>query len=162
MNRRRRLRVALPLICAVVIVAVAVGTGREVNVGYLVAATVGLSALLWLAMDLMASTAYPSWQVTAAYTPRQPGTDPRLARFTERLTSGVDRDSVAMDVHRVLVAAIDERLERLHGIDRHSDPVAAGRVLGPELTTFIDSDPHLNRTGQARQIAAVLNRIEEL
>lgn len=162
MNRRWVFRLGLPLVTAGVIAAVAIGTGRELNVGYLLAAALVLSTVGWLASDLLPRVSYPSWTISAAYTPRQPGTDLRLERFTDRLTSGVDRDAVAHDVHRVLSEVIDERLRRVHGIDRMGDPEAAALVLGPELNAYLVERPHLNRTGQAQKLSALLTRIEAL
>jgi len=162
MTRRWGLRVTVPVLAAVAVGVVAVVAGGEVNIGYLVGATVLVAVAMWTAMDLVPHVQYPNWNVTTTHTPRQPGTDMRLARFTERLTSGVDREAVANDVHRLLADVVNERLQRKYGIDRSTDPESANRVLGPELTAYLNGNPHLKRHAQADQISALLTRIEAL
>jgi hypothetical protein len=161
-RRRWWLRIGVPLVFAVLIVGALLVTDHEVNVGFVAAALAVGCLLLWTAMDLAPTVPYTSWEVTAKYTPRQPGRDPRLERFTERLTSGVDREAVAQYVHDALSEVVDDRLRRNHGIDRAADPSAAEQVLGSALTTYLYTKPHLRRTGQAQDLAALLNRIEEL
>lgn len=162
MRRRWIVRIALPVAIAGAFAGIVLATGRDLNGGYLVAATLAVAALLWLLLDLAPSVPYTSWEVNAVYTPRQPGSDARLERLSERLSSGVDRDAVAYDVHRALSDVVDDRLRRNHGVDRSRDPDAAARVLGPDLTEYLTSKPHLRRSGRSQELSHLLNRIEEL
>lgn len=162
MRRRWLARVVIPVILIGAFAAVMTATDHELNLGYLAAATAVGCAALWLAVDLVPTVPYTTWKVSAVYTPRQPGSDVRLDRLTDRLTSGVDREAVAHDVHRALTGVVDERLLRNHGITRTDDPEGAERLLGPELTRYLNSPPQLRRSGGAQEYAALLDRIEEL
>lgn len=162
MRRRWAWRIVLPVVVVSAFAAVMMATDHDLNLWYLAAAAAAVWTVIWLLIDVVPTVPYTSWQVTALYTPRQPGGDMRLERLTDRLTSGVDRDAVAYDVHRTLSAVVDDRLRRNHGIERAADPAAAERVLGSELTTYLTTTPHMRRTGQAQEFAALLDRIEAL
>jgi hypothetical protein len=41
-------------------------------------------------------------------------------------------------LHRQLVALIDDELLASHGVDRRSDPQAAGAIMGQDLTDFVE------------------------
>lgn len=41
-------------------------------------------------------------------------------------------------LHRQLVALIDDELLASHGVDRESDPQAAGLIMGQDLTDFVE------------------------
>lgn len=159
---RWRWRLVIPVAVLAIYAGIVLATGRELNAGVLVAGAVVACVLLWLALDVGSVVPYTSWQVSAPYTPRQPGRDMRLDRLTDRLTSGVDREAVAYEVHRALAEVVEERLRRNHGIDRADDRAAADQVLGPELTAYLDAPPRLRRTGQAQDLSALLDRIEDL
>jgi hypothetical protein len=160
---RQVIRLGGPVVVAGVVWAVvSFGQGREVNVGYLAGVAVLSAATLWLVSDLLPAVPYVSWRVTGTYVPRQPGPDMRLVRMSERLASNVHRDTVAVDVHHILTAVVDERLRTRHGVDRSADPASAASLLGPDLTAYLDADPHGSRFRSNRQLAKLLNRIEEL
>jgi hypothetical protein len=113
-------------------------------------------------LDLAPSVPFISWKVTGTYAPRQPGSDLRLQRLTDRLRSSLHRDTAARELHVELSAIVDERLARRHGVDRLTQPERAAEILGPELATYLATAPPTGRSVQLRRLSTVLTRIEEL
>lgn len=126
-----------------------------------VAATVGVFVIGWLADDLVPQQAAFDWAPPhRRRTPRY-GRDPTFFRLAQSFSDGTDTNLVAARVHAILLRCIDDRLAVRHGIDRITQPDLARAVLGSAICAYIDAPPRVRRR-QIHFYADLLARIEAL
>lgn len=86
---------------------------------------------------------------------------PGVTRWRGKLswTHG-DPEAFARTVQPGIVAIIDERLWRSHGVDRTRDPDRARQLLGDDLWAFVTTA--VPRAPRPRDLSALLARVEAL
>lgn len=75
--------------------------------------------------------------------------------------TGQDEAEPVDEIVTSLVAVIDDQLRADHAIERADDGEAAARVLGPELTRFVDDPAAARKMTQRRTLAHTIALIEE-
>lgn len=86
---------------------------------------------------------------------------PGVTRWRGKLswTRG-DPDAFARAIQPGIVAIIDERLWRRHGVDRAQQPEQARHLLGEQLWTFVTTA--VPRAPKPRELSALLTQVEAL
>lgn len=86
-------------------------------------------------------------------------------RRVMRLRSGLayTRDDASLErLRSSLIDLVDDELRAVYHIDRARDPEAAGAVLGPDLSSFVE-DPHsASRLDRPSEVDRVLTLIEQI
>lgn len=121
-----------------------------------------VALVAWTARDVGLEVQGMSWTTGYESYPRSRGADTRLAVLRRRIFDTLDRTDATDPLHAILVPLVDERLASRHGIDRQRDPVAAERLLGPELASYVQAPPEPGRVRNTRHLSDLLSRIESL
>lgn len=121
-----------------------------------------LGAVIWYTVDLEAevddSGVVPSRRVPTAVV----RTDFRVSSLRSGLAFRGREDRTVRELHDTLVAVIDDELAAAHGVDRHTDPAAAGAILGTELWRFV-TEPEPGRSlARPSQLDHILTLIERI
>jgi len=122
---------------------------------------VGVSAIIWLAIDLSDVAERAQWSTYALSGGRRRGADARVGMLQRALVDVATRDDRER-LHTLLVGLIDDRLESHHGVDRTAEPARAEKILGDELSRFISAPPKPVYFGEPAYLSRILTDIEHL
>jgi len=135
--------------------------GAHPSYGLLVLVLAAGAGTLMLLLDTSARAEGPVWTLPDENPVRPPGEDPHFAMLRRVVDGHLDARAVDDQLHRHLLAVVDERLLASHGVSRVADPARAERLMGPELTAFAHATDPYPRLDTAR-IAVLIDRIEAL
>lgn len=134
----------------------------RVQPGLLAAAVAGVAVIIWAATWLASAATPIDWAPAYVSDLRRTPHDPRFSRLSRLLSEASDRIAVGDEVRRTLTSLADERLRRLHGVDRGSDPERARALLGDELYRYVTEPSRRTRGNEAASLSRFLTRIEDL
>jgi hypothetical protein len=119
------------------------------------------SALVFLALDLADIVMPMKWPANAGPPRKTDGADWRVGTLRMLLLNERRSEGANNRMHAVLVRLIDDHLRDEHRVEREVDPEAAAAIIGPELTSFVNTTPESDLT-QAGEVARIVTLIENL
>lgn len=165
---------ATTTVVAAAVTAAMVLIGMDPRLVIVVCVIALVSATAWLVTGLSAVADPLVWYDDGATAWSSARTDRRVMQLTSRLRrsprrsrrwgpvgrSGADEPEPDDEIVTTLAAVIDDQLRSRHGIVRAEDGDAAARVLGPELSGFVDDPATARRMTQRRTLARTVAMIE--
>jgi len=121
-----------------------------------------VAAIGWLLLDVGSLPKEIDWERHVERDERWPRADLRVSLIRARLHRERNRGDEWASTSDDLAALVDARLRAAHGIDRADDVDAATRILGPELTAFMDDPDRRRRMCELRSLPHTLTLIEQL
>lgn len=161
----RRWRVRTFLVAWAGVVAVPLLGGRLMHVALAALVAAVFTVVWWWLAEIGALAEAADWTATSAASLRGRGSDPRASRLQRVVRDVLDGNtSVGSDVMlaHTLVEIIDDRVLAHHGIDSVSDPDRYAAVVGADLAEFVHAVAAGRATVRARQLPALISRIERL
>lgn len=168
--------VATTAVVGAVVGALMVLLGMDPRLAIVACVVALVSAASWLLMGIAPVSEPLTWydHSNAAWSSAR--ADRRVQQLTSRLRhsarngrrrrglptrTGPDVSEPVDEIVTSLVAVIDDQLRAQHHIERSDDHDAAARVLGPELTRFVDDPATARKMTQRRTLAHTVALIEE-
>lgn len=135
--------------------------GAHPSYGLVALVVAAVAAVLLLVLDTSARIDPPVWRLPGTDAVRPPGEDPRLSLLRRAIDGHLVAREVSGQLHRHLLAVVDQRLVGHHGVSRLADPERAAALMGPDLARFaLATDPYPRLT--VEQIDVLIDRIEAL
>jgi hypothetical protein len=156
------LRIALLVLAGTVIEVVLVGAGMQPKLLPVAVILAAIAAVGMLAFDLVASAAPAVWPDGAPPEPPVRVLDSRTESLVRMATREREQEGPSHRLHATLVSLVDDRLRDRHGVDRATDPAAAHRMLGPELTRLVETPPPGAQLAEPARLAGVVALIESI
>ena len=147
-----------------VLVGYAKLTDRPFSVIGLLPVALAVLAVLWFALDTTGTTVPPDWRPFRHHAPMRTF-DSRFTRLRQDVSEVGTRPAAEPDIRRALARSCDSILIDRYGIDPVTQPDERARILGPEVTAFIDPRGPATRAGDLTylpRLFAVLDRMETL
>jgi len=135
--------------------------GAHPSYGLLALVLAAGAGTVLLLLDTTARAEGAVWTLPDENPVRPPGEDPRFAMLRRVVAGHLDARTVDDQLHRHLMAVVDQRLLATHGLSWAADPTRAEQLMGPELAAFARATDPYPRLDAAR-IAVLIDRIEDL
>jgi hypothetical protein len=154
-------RLALTFLVWFGVCAVASLFGAHPSYGLVALVVAAVAAVLLLFLDTSGSVDTTSWRLPDTDPVRPPGEDPRLSLLRRAVDGHLVAREVSGQLHRHLMAVLDQRLVSRYGVSLRADPERATDLMGPELARFAAAtDPYPRLS--VEQIDVLIDRIEAL
>jgi len=127
----------------------------------LAAAVLASLTVVWLCVDAYSVALPPQWEIHYSHSPGRTF-DPRFSRLSQELAEAANRQAAATALHESIESLADGLLRDKYGIERGTDPEEAQRVLGPEVTAYLATEPRREREPFSPRLFDVLTRLESL
>jgi hypothetical protein len=114
-----------------------------------------------LIVDARPATPDVAWPIPRPALPHV-SDDPRIGNIQRRITVATGPDARPGALRALLRAIVIDRVRTAHGVDREADPERFVAVVGPDLVAWLDAEGDATGRVTARQLAALLTRIEAL
>lgn len=119
--------------------------------------------LMWSHADHRGELERASWHAARPADSSGPmALDYRLVRLRRDLRDALQRDDRPDQIHALVCDLALDQLREQHGVDARSDPEAAEALLDPQVWDYLTSPPTTTARRSARQLAHVLDQLEQL
>ncbi len=119
--------------------------------------------LMWSHADHVGDLEAASWHTALPAEAGGPmALDYRLVRLRRDLRDALERDDRPDEIHALVCDLAVDQLRVRHGVDARNDPEAARELLAPPVWDYLTSPPTTTAKRSARQLAAVLDQLEQL
>lgn len=122
-----------------------------------------VALLMWSLADHSGDLEAASWHAaTAAQSSGPMSLDYRLVRLRRDLRDALERNDRPDAIHPLVCDLTVERLQARRGVDARSDPDAARALLDPAVWDYLTTPPTTNAKRSVRQLAHVLDELEQI
>lgn len=119
--------------------------------------------LMWSHADHVGDLETASWHTALSADAGGPmALDYRLVRLRRDLRDALERDDRPDEIHALVCDLAVDQLRVRHGVDARSDPDAARELFAPQVWGYLTAPPTTTAKRSARELAVVLDHLEQL